>query len=203
MQSTSSHYSIDDLLRSDIAGADDQLSELQRRPSADVLAALETLRRESLEPLCDILGYRPRITSGYRSPRLNERVGGRPDSPHIHGLAVDLVLDDVFFEDQATERVRRTIEAAVRKHGGDCKDTNANFYLFVATLLHAESLRLREIIHEHGSAGRPAWVHVTMGPGPAKIYAIGDYSDGGVLSLDEALALGTFATENTEGRRKS
>lgn len=34
------------------------------------------------------------VTSWQRSPAHNARVGGRPDSFHLEGLAVDLVLED-------------------------------------------------------------------------------------------------------------
>lgn len=184
-------YTADDLLRSDIAGADTELSDLQRRAPLEVQRALEDLRTRTLEPLCNILGCRPRITSGYRSPQLNSRVGGRPDSPHIHGRAVDLVLDDAFLEDADGASARAEIEAAIREHGGDHKDLNANFYLFAATILHAGELNVTEIIHEHGVAGRPAWVHLTTGDGPTQIHAIGDYSDGTAMSVSAALVLGS------------
>lgn len=37
----------------------------------------------------DILGVPIRITSGYRCPKLNKRVGGVGNSSHLHGLAID------------------------------------------------------------------------------------------------------------------
>jgi hypothetical protein len=36
------------------------------------------------------LGYGFNITSGYRCPRLNQAVGGKKNSAHIHGLAADI-----------------------------------------------------------------------------------------------------------------
>lgn len=52
-------------------------------PTQRLLACLERLRADR--------GGRPlRIVSGYRSARYNARVGGAPDSRHIHGDAADL-----------------------------------------------------------------------------------------------------------------
>lgn len=48
---------------------------------------------EHLEDLRRICGGRPlRIVSGYRSPEHNRRVGGAPNSQHLHGRAADIPL---------------------------------------------------------------------------------------------------------------
>lgn len=48
----------------------------------------------SLERVREFLGNRPmRITSGYRSPQHNARVGGAPNSQHVTGKAADFVVD--------------------------------------------------------------------------------------------------------------
>jgi len=53
------------------------------KPSPELLSALENLRR-----LC---GGRPiEILSGYRSPQWNKRVGGAPNSQHLHNRAADI-----------------------------------------------------------------------------------------------------------------
>lgn len=41
-------------------------------------------------------GYKPIFTSGFRSVYVNKKVGGVSDSLHIHGLAVDLILIDIY-----------------------------------------------------------------------------------------------------------
>ncbi|OOR90228.1 peptidase M15 [Moraxella caviae] len=41
------------------------------------------------QPARDILGQPIRITSGYRSPALNKRIGGASNSAHKHGFAID------------------------------------------------------------------------------------------------------------------
>lgn len=50
---------------------------------------LVALCRHLLDPLREQVGP-IRITSGYRSPRLNEAIGGSKTSDHMRGWAVDL-----------------------------------------------------------------------------------------------------------------
>lgn len=46
-----------------------------------------------LQVVRDIVGKPIRITSGYRDPEHNRRVGGRPNSYHTKGMAVDFVVN--------------------------------------------------------------------------------------------------------------
>ncbi len=48
---------------------------------------------ELAERLRGYLGKPLIITSGYRCPEHNRRVGGVPDSPHIKGLALDVLTE--------------------------------------------------------------------------------------------------------------
>lgn len=45
-----------------------------------------------LQGFRDFVGFPIRITSGYRSPRLNSAVGGVPTSDHMKGLAADFYV---------------------------------------------------------------------------------------------------------------
>jgi len=51
-------------------------------PKPELVAALEKLRA--------LIGKPIRIVSGYRSPAHNKRVGGAPDSRHLHNDAADI-----------------------------------------------------------------------------------------------------------------
>ena len=65
---------------------------LENTPPASVLPALRRLAETFVEPLRVALGRRVVVTSGYRSPEVNRAVGGVPNSPHLHGEAVDIVV---------------------------------------------------------------------------------------------------------------
>ena len=47
---------------------------------------------ERLQKLRDRLGKPIIITSGYRTPEHNKKVGGAPNSQHLHGTAVDIKI---------------------------------------------------------------------------------------------------------------
>jgi uncharacterized protein YcbK (DUF882 family) len=50
---------------------------------------------ENLQVLRDHFGRPVTITSGYRSPARNEKVGGARDSFHVRGMAADLQITGV------------------------------------------------------------------------------------------------------------
>ena len=66
-----------------------------------------TLLMDYLDKVREEFGAPIRVSSGYRSPDLNEAVGGSDKSQHMQGLAADLVVPDL-------PRLFRTI----RKMGG-------------------------------------------------------------------------------------
>lgn len=65
---------------------------LQDAPSQEVVMNLVWLAAAVLQPLRDFLGEPVSITSGYRSKKLNEKVGGVKTSYHLKGLAADIVV---------------------------------------------------------------------------------------------------------------
>jgi hypothetical protein len=81
----SPHFSLDELLFSDTATR----LGLTNRPDPEALENLTRLAA-TLEQVRIALGGVPlAISSGYRSPALNQAVGGAPHSAHLRGLAVD------------------------------------------------------------------------------------------------------------------
>jgi uncharacterized protein YcbK (DUF882 family) len=63
------------------------------RPNEIQLANLKRLAR-ALEQLRAMVGQPIRLTSGFRSPAYNRKVGGAPASPHTLGLAADIVTEN-------------------------------------------------------------------------------------------------------------
>lgn len=76
------HFSLEELTTTELRG-------LENRPPPEVV---ENLRRTALalEAVRTLLGDRPiLVSSGYRSPDVNRRVGGAANSAHMSGQAVD------------------------------------------------------------------------------------------------------------------
>src|SRR5207249_6633828 len=83
----SAHFSLEELTASEVAAR----ADIDNTPSAEVLRNLARLA-EGLELVRRALGNKPvHITSGYRSARLNQMVGGSKNTMHIEGLAADIL----------------------------------------------------------------------------------------------------------------
>ena len=83
----SAHFSLEELTASEVAAR----ADIDNTPSAEVLRNLKRLA-EGLELVRVALGNKPvHVTSGYRSARLNQMVGGSKNSMHIQGLAADIL----------------------------------------------------------------------------------------------------------------
>ena len=67
---------------------------LQDIPTLGVVQNLQKLCVLVLQPLRDAIGRPVYINSGYRSKRLNARVGGVANSRHLQGKAADIHCDN-------------------------------------------------------------------------------------------------------------
>ena len=82
------YFELDELLRSETA-----LNHgIENLPSWSDIENLHELALDVLDPIRAQWGQPLVITSGYRSPELNARVGGVPASAHMIGCAVDVRL---------------------------------------------------------------------------------------------------------------
>tara|TARA_R110002012_G_scaffold19948_1_gene71101 strand:+ start:3079 stop:3546 length:468 start_codon:yes stop_codon:yes gene_type:complete len=81
----SKNFTMSELTRSSTA----KRKGINNEPSEAVRAKLRFLVNELLQPMRDKLGP-IRVTSGYRSPKLNRAIGGSTKSQHCKGEAVDL-----------------------------------------------------------------------------------------------------------------
>ena len=104
---------------------------LQDTPTLEVVQNLQKLCVLVLQPLRDTLGAPVYINSGYRSKRLNARVGGVPNSRHLQGKAADIhcdnldyakVLFDILKQNKyvAYTYIGRPTPNPSRKGGGSC-----------------------------------------------------------------------------------
>lgn len=70
-----------------------QAEEFASKGDGSIKVSPELVHR--LQQLRDYLGVPIRVTSGYRDPAHNKRVGGAPSSRHMSGEAADIVADGV------------------------------------------------------------------------------------------------------------
>lgn len=91
----SAHFSLAEFEFSQTAA----LHGIDNKAPADAVRNLRRLAVSVLEPLRAAIGRPIRITSGYRSPPLNRRVGGAANSAHMRGLAADIVVSGMSSRD--------------------------------------------------------------------------------------------------------
>ena len=83
----STHFSLAELTASEVAAR----AGIDNTPPPELMTNLLRLS-EGLELVRKALGNKPiHVTSGYRSPKLNQRVGGSKNSRHMQGLAADIL----------------------------------------------------------------------------------------------------------------
>jgi len=80
----SEHFTLQELTASDWASR----NGVDNTPLSDVIGSLIKVA-EKLEEVRAILKQPIIVNSGYRSPKVNKAIGGKPTSDHQYGLAVD------------------------------------------------------------------------------------------------------------------
>lgn len=80
------HFTLEEFTRSNIASR----LRIDNRVPDELMANIQ-LTANKLELVRKVLGFPIMITSGYRCPLLNARVGGVSTSAHTKGLAVDFL----------------------------------------------------------------------------------------------------------------
>lgn len=67
----------------------------QFTPNDEIKANLKALCENILQPLREKLGVKIRVTSGYRSKRTNNAIGGSESSQHVLGQAADINVNGI------------------------------------------------------------------------------------------------------------
>ena len=97
----SANFTLDELTVSETAAR----YGLDNTPPPEVIENLKLLAL-SLQTLRTLFGNNAIIiTSGYRSPQVNEKVGSRPSSDHVRGLAADFIVPAFGTPDQVIRAV--------------------------------------------------------------------------------------------------
>lgn len=97
------NFTISELIKSDTA----EKNGLNNTPDINSLDNLLELIFYVLQPLREKLGKPIIITSGFRSGKVNELVGGVDNSQHLYGQAVDFVVNGMTPE-QVVEFVKKS-----------------------------------------------------------------------------------------------
>lgn len=103
---------------------------IANEPSSQHLTNLKAVATNIFQPCRDYFGKPLAVTSGYRSPKLNELIGGSKRSQHSKGEALDL-------------------DAQV--YGGF---TNAELFHYIK-----DNLDFDQLIWEFGNDEEPDWIH--------------------------------------------
>jgi hypothetical protein len=82
----SKNFTLEEMVSSETARS----RKISNTPSPEVLASLQLLVDNVLQPVRDLYGKTVHVNSGYRSPELNKAVGGAANSQHIQGRAADI-----------------------------------------------------------------------------------------------------------------
>ncbi|MBT9237692.1 D-Ala-D-Ala carboxypeptidase family metallohydrolase [Pseudomonas inefficax] len=100
----SPHFTLDEMTVSQLAAREG----LDNNPPAEARANLQLLCN-SLEQVRALFGAPVIVSSGYRSPAVNQRIGGARTSQHLQGLAADFTVFGV----SPREVVLRVSESAI------------------------------------------------------------------------------------------
>tara|TARA_R100001440_G_scaffold6638_2_gene13517 strand:+ start:3473 stop:3937 length:465 start_codon:yes stop_codon:yes gene_type:complete len=104
---------------------------IDNTPNGDAISNMKELAEKVFEPLRAWVGGAIKINSFYRSPALNEAIGGSSRSQHCKGQAMD--IDDIYGH-----------------------KTNAEMFKFIK-----DELNYDQMIWEFGNEDNPDWVHVS------------------------------------------
>lgn len=104
---------------------------IENIPNEEQIANMFTIAEMIFQPLRSFVGGPIKITSFFRSPKLNQAIGGSKSSQHCKGQAMD--LDDVYGH-----------------------KTNAEMFMYIR-----ENLDFDQLIWEFGDEENPNWIHVS------------------------------------------
>jgi zinc D-Ala-D-Ala carboxypeptidase len=107
---------------------------IDNTPTAEHLQAMRVLAEKIFEPIRAWHGKPIGISSFYRSPKLNKKIGGSTTSQHCLGEAMDIDAD-IF----------------------DNGVTNKQIFDFILA-----NLDFDQLLWEHGTRTNPDWVHVSF-----------------------------------------
>lgn len=161
----SQNFRLYEFLESQTAARHPEIQQAQYSIDGEKLDNLLYLVGRCIQPIRTLLDVPLSVSSGYRSEALNEKVGGSATSQHVLAQAADMSLSGaiMYSQKESVQRVRGIISNMVLSQTGGYirENVNANFYLFATFVLYLDFLDVDQLIHEYGTDGAPAWVHVS------------------------------------------
>ena len=106
--------------------------EIPNKPTPEQIENLRALAENVLQPVRDYFKRPIYVSSGFRSLRVNNAVGGAPNSQHTRGEAADIDNDNTSV-------------------------MNSDIFNFIKN-----NLEFDQLIWEYGNDTNPAWVHVSF-----------------------------------------
>jgi D-alanyl-D-alanine dipeptidase len=100
------NLTLEELIHSDTAKA----KGIDNSPTNEHLKSLIEIANNIFQPLRDAIGKPIRISSGYRSEKLNKAVGGSKTSQHNKGQALDLVATSGFTNKDIFDYIKNNLE---------------------------------------------------------------------------------------------
>lgn len=122
------NFTLEELIKSDTANK----FHINNTPSREVVNNLKKLATDILQPIRDTYGLPIKISSGYRCPVLNKKVGGVKNSQHVLGEAADLIVGDVVH--------------------------NLELFNLIKAMIEHKEITVGQLINEYGGK----WVHVSL-----------------------------------------
>jgi hypothetical protein len=157
----SKNFTLDELVKSPSAtrwGFEEQFT-----PSQDIVNNLTLLCTKVLQPIRDIIKDTIRVSSGYRCPRLNAKIGGaysiiggKPvqSSQHCYGQAAD-----INYVKSGVEHNNLILEA-------------------IKELIADPDFKFDQCIIEFGTDINPAWVHISYSDKKNRMQILRAYKSG-------------------------
>ena len=106
--------------------------QIDNTPNEKQVECMKIIAESIFEPLRDWVGGPIKVNSFFRSPALNEAIGGSTSSQHCKGQAMD--IDDVYG-----------------------RKSNAEMYHYIK-----EKLDYDQLIWEFGTDMSPNWIHISF-----------------------------------------
>ena len=158
------YFTWGELIESQAARRRPEVWAQQIDPPDGVLLNLRRLVGDVLDPLRRALGCPLTVSSGYRCPELNVIVQGADKSAHIAGRAADLKASIWLATDGELHEERATVLNGAIVQGRSMRDVprTGNGWLWLAVVQWSHALKIDKAIHEFGSPGVPAWIHVQV-----------------------------------------